>query len=311
MTRFRTVGWAGGRIDWQHAGQRAGSLDAVTSGITSTISNVISRARGLETPAVEPELPAPAVDRPATVGRTVGSPPAKPKAAAARSKPKKTVKRAAKKKAVTRAATVRKRARKAAKKVARNKKVARTKKGARKMSAKKTMSASARKNRAGLSPGDSSLAEALQPTGTALAHRDMGESMSNDDVTWWKPSSQDRNQDRQTAGTDKPGDTDAADIVGRTGEEMPEVAHDEGGPDPHVTKQDTPVLPGVDAQDPDSMPRAEDDEATREKSPEFLIGRAAAGASPSDIKFSTTSNPQRPRQATDSLVPMSSLTRTK
>jgi hypothetical protein len=93
--------------------------------------------------------------------------------------------------------------------------------------------------------------------------------MSNDDVTWWKPSSQDRNQDRQTAGTDIPGDTDAADIVGRTGEEMPEVAHDEGGSDPHVTKQDTPVLPGVDAQDPDSMPRAEDDEATREKSPEF------------------------------------------
>jgi hypothetical protein len=93
--------------------------------------------------------------------------------------------------------------------------------------------------------------------------------MSNDDVTWWKPSSQDRNQNRQPSGTEIPGDTDAADIVGRTGEEMPEVAHDEGRPDPHVTRQDTPVLPGVDAQDPDSMPRAEDDEVTRQHSPEF------------------------------------------
>jgi hypothetical protein len=38
----------------------------------------------------------------------------------------------------------------------------------------------------------------------------------------------DRNQNEQDPGTEIPGDTDAPDIVGRTGEEMPEVAHDEG-----------------------------------------------------------------------------------
>ena len=37
-----------------------------------------------------------------------------------------------------------------------------------------------------------------------------------------------RNQNEQDPGTEIPGDTDAPDIVGRTGEEMPEVAHDEG-----------------------------------------------------------------------------------
>ena len=37
-----------------------------------------------------------------------------------------------------------------------------------------------------------------------------------------------RNQNEQDPGTETPGDTDAADIVGRTGEEMPEVAHDAG-----------------------------------------------------------------------------------
>jgi hypothetical protein len=50
------------------------------------------------------------------------------------------------------------------------------------------------------------------------------------DVTWWKQKRQDgaRNQNEQDPGTEIPGDTDAPDIVGRTGEEMPDVAHDEG-----------------------------------------------------------------------------------
>ena len=50
--------------------------------------------------------------------------------------------------------------------------------------------------------------------------------MSNDDIIWRKSASQDRNPNDQETGTEVPGDTDAADIVGRTGEEMPEVAHD-------------------------------------------------------------------------------------
>jgi hypothetical protein len=55
--------------------------------------------------------------------------------------------------------------------------------------------------------------------------------MAND-VTWWKansrqkPDAENRNQNEQDPGTEIPGDTDAPDIVGRTGEEMPEVAHD-------------------------------------------------------------------------------------
>jgi hypothetical protein len=54
--------------------------------------------------------------------------------------------------------------------------------------------------------------------------------MAND-VTWWKnkrQTTEHRDQNEPAHGTDIPGDTDAADIVGRTGEEMPEVAHDEG-----------------------------------------------------------------------------------
>ena len=35
-----------------------------------------------------------------------------------------------------------------------------------------------------------------------------------------------RNQNERDDGTEIPGDTDAPDIVGPTGEEMPEVAHD-------------------------------------------------------------------------------------
>lgn len=63
--------------------------------------------------------------------------------------------------------------------------------------------------------------------------------MSND-VTWWKtPDDRGRNQNEQDPGTELPGDTDAGDIVGRTGEEMPEVAHDEG-PD-HLEDHETEV----------------------------------------------------------------------
>jgi hypothetical protein len=51
----------------------------------------------------------------------------------------------------------------------------------------------------------------------------------SDDVTWWQdPRHDNRNQNDQGTGNEIPGDTDAADIVGRTGEEMPEVAHDAG-----------------------------------------------------------------------------------
>jgi hypothetical protein len=39
--------------------------------------------------------------------------------------------------------------------------------------------------------------------------------------------------------------------------------------DTHVTHDDAPVLPGINVQTPSSMPRAEDDEATRAHSPEF------------------------------------------
>lgn len=52
--------------------------------------------------------------------------------------------------------------------------------------------------------------------------------MANDDVTWWQKNTVSRNQNDQDEGTEVPGDTDAPDIVGRTGEEMPEVAHDGG-----------------------------------------------------------------------------------
>jgi hypothetical protein len=39
--------------------------------------------------------------------------------------------------------------------------------------------------------------------------------------------------------------------------------------DTHVTHDDAPVRPGINAQTPSSMPRAEDDDATRAHSPEF------------------------------------------
>lgn len=39
--------------------------------------------------------------------------------------------------------------------------------------------------------------------------------------------------------------------------------------DTHVTHEDAPVRPGINAQTPNSMPRAEDDDTTRAHSPEF------------------------------------------
>jgi hypothetical protein len=49
------------------------------------------------------------------------------------------------------------------------------------------------------------------------------------DVRWWKQDSPEKTRKRNTpdSGMEVPGDTEAPDIVGRTGEEMPEVAHDE------------------------------------------------------------------------------------
>ena len=39
--------------------------------------------------------------------------------------------------------------------------------------------------------------------------------------------------------------------------------------DTHVTHENAPVRPGINAQTPNSMPRAEDDEESRAHSPEF------------------------------------------
>ena len=39
--------------------------------------------------------------------------------------------------------------------------------------------------------------------------------------------------------------------------------------DTHVTLEDAPVQPGINAQTPNSMPRAEDDAESRARSPEF------------------------------------------
>ena len=49
------------------------------------------------------------------------------------------------------------------------------------------------------------------------------------------------------------------------------VLHD----DTHVTHTSA-VRPGINAQTPGTMPRAEDDEATRAHSPDSTTGRAAA-----------------------------------
>jgi len=46
-------------------------------------------------------------------------------------------------------------------------------------------------------------------------------------------------------------------------------AEDKTHRDTHVRGKDAPVGPGINAQTPDSMPRAEDDAATRAHSPEF------------------------------------------
>ena len=50
---------------------------------------------------------------------------------------------------------------------------------------------------------------------------------------------------------------------------MPHTTDQAARHDTHVTKEDSPQRPGINAQTPDTMPRAEDDEATRAHSPEF------------------------------------------
>ena len=75
----------------------------------------------------------------------------------------------------------------------------------------------------------------------------------SEDVTWWKDSRWGGPSDRK--GTEIPCDTSAPDIVSRTGEEMPEVAHDEG----------RPITP----TDPSSMPREDDHPGGLDDSPEF------------------------------------------
>ena len=67
------------------------------------------------------------------------------------------------------------------------------------------------------------------------------------DVTWWKPI--------RDASGEVPGDTRAPDVVGRTGKEMPDVAHDEG-------RRIAPT-------DPSSMPRADDHPGGVEDSIDF------------------------------------------
>ena len=54
--------------------------------------------------------------------------------------------------------------------------------------------------------------------------------------------------------------------------------------DTHVTHEDAPVRPGINAQTPNSMPRAEDDDATRAQSPEFH-DRPGSGKHTADKRF--------------------------
>lgn len=104
--------------------------------------------------------------------------------------------------------------------------------------------------------------------------------MTND-VTWWKQGDGDTsNPNGERSGQETPGDTDAADIVGRTGEEMPEVAHDEMDdlPAEDVEPRGPEGVP-VDAPDNDAPAlsplavsrthRAEDDRIARRRSPDF------------------------------------------
>jgi hypothetical protein len=48
-----------------------------------------------------------------------------------------------------------------------------------------------------------------------------------------------------------------------------ELSHTVRRHDTHVTHEGAPVLPGINAQTPGTMPRAEDDETTRANSPDF------------------------------------------
>ena len=62
------------------------------------------------------------------------------------------------------------------------------------------------------------------------------------DVRWWKkdePASDQRDQNDSSHGWGTPGDTDAGDIVGRTGEEMLDVAHDGGQDDDDSPNDDS------------------------------------------------------------------------
>jgi len=50
---------------------------------------------------------------------------------------------------------------------------------------------------------------------------------------------------------------------------MPSGVNHAARKDTHLTNEDAPVRRGINAQTPNTMPRAEDDEATRAHSPEF------------------------------------------
>jgi hypothetical protein len=79
----------------------------------------------------------------------------------------------------------------------------------------------------------------------------------SDDVTWWqdpRTDSDNRNQNDQATGKEVPGDTDAPDIVGRTGEEMPEVAHDDGAGEYPDDAEGAPTEQAV-PRKPDTPPR--------------------------------------------------------
>jgi hypothetical protein len=75
----------------------------------------------------------------------------------------------------------------------------------------------------------------------------MDQECAMSDVTWWKRGQSGGWRDEPVRGREIPGDTNASDIVGRTGEEMPEVAHDDGELDhplaPDEPSDDEPALP--------------------------------------------------------------------
>lgn len=131
--------------------------------------------------------------------------------------------------------------------------------------------------------------------------------MSND-VTWWqspgdgRTADDFRNQNDQNTGNEIPGDEDAPDIVGRTGEEMPEVAHDSGegehrddatgaAPEsatrrnPDTTRAANDREDAISPLDPSSMPRADEHPGGLEDSQEFTDrpGQGNKAATPPEI----------------------------